>query len=74
MKEKRIQAYKDSKVARMSERERLERRSDFIEAIQFEGSHNRDWHLVEILKLASGSAEEFATTATGLGFPTKEEN
>lgn len=73
MTDKRIQAYRDAKVAYMSERERLERISDFIEATQFEGNHNRDWQLVEILKLASGSAEGFATTATGLGFPMKED-
>lgn len=73
MKDKRVQAYRDAKVARMSERERLERITDFIEATQDEELHNRDWQLVEILKLASGSAEGFATTATGLGAPEKEE-
>lgn len=65
-------AYNESKVSRMSKAAKLERISELIENHQFD-TPNRDWLLVEILKLACFDENDFASTATGLGLPTKEE-
>ena len=64
-------AYKESKVSRMSQAERFERITALISTHQFD-TINRDWMLLEILKLSCHDAEEFASTCTGLGNPVKE--
>ena len=68
--DKRKLAYNESKVSRMSQAERFERITELITTYQFD-TINRDWMLLEILKLSCHDADEFASTCTGLGNPVK---